>query len=135
MKTCTTCGETKPLSEYYNDRRASDDKVSRCAACCYGAYKDWRARNREKNLSKNSRAQAKRATFLRDAKDRPCDRCGGRFPPIVMDFHHRDPATKEFDVSRAGRSYAKLAAEVAKCDVLCANCHRMEHSDGVWSGD
>jgi hypothetical protein len=43
-----------------------------------------------------------------------------------MDFDHRDPRTKSFELTRvAGRvSLAKLLAEVAKCDIVCANCHR-----------
>ena len=53
--------------------------------------------------------------------------CGGRFPPYAMDFDHRDPEAKLFDVA-AGKSMLKnralLEAEVAKCDVICANCHR-----------
>lgn len=64
------------------------------------------------------------------AKDRPCADCGQEYPSYVMDFHHRDPKTKSFDVSKAHtRSLKSLRAEIAKCDVLCANCHRIrEHS-------
>ena len=43
-----------------------------------------------------------------------------------MDFDHRDPETKEFEVSVKLRrvSFDRLLAEVAKCDVVCANCHK-----------
>jgi len=54
--------------------------------------------------------------------------CGGRFEPHQMDFDHRDPSTKSFGLTK-GRvmlmATAKVPAEVAKCDVVCANCHRM----------
>jgi Zn finger protein HypA/HybF involved in hydrogenase expression len=52
--------------------------------------------------------------------------CGGSFAPYVMDFEHRDPATKSFWIlQRAGSvSTARLEAELAKCDIVCANCHR-----------
>ena len=46
-----------------------------------------------------------------------------------LHFHHRDPKQKEFDVSSAirnGVSLERLQAEIAKCDVLCANCHAIE---------
>jgi hypothetical protein len=69
--------------------------------------------------------QAKRE-WLTEQKDRPCGRCGGRFPAYVMDFHHRDSATKLFTVGRtATRGYDGLVAEIAKCDLFCANCHRI----------
>jgi hypothetical protein len=58
----------------------------------------------------------------------PCADCGRQFPAPAMDFHHRDPADKTFTISqRRGMSWAKLEAEIAKCDVLCAVCHRLRH--------
>jgi hypothetical protein len=52
--------------------------------------------------------------------------CGYRFHPYQMDFDHRDPLTKEFNLT-AGHamlmSRPRLLAEVAKCDIVCANCH------------
>ena len=61
------------------------------------------------------------------AKDVPCHLCGGRFPAVCMDFHHRDPATKAFNIASkiASRSPTSIAEEIAKCDVYCANCHRI----------
>ena len=43
-----------------------------------------------------------------------------------MDFDHRDPREKRYTVSRMiGRAgWARIMAEVAKCDIVCANCHR-----------
>ncbi len=56
----------------------------------------------------------------------PCADCGLSFPPCAMDFDHRDPTTKRTAVSRMiGRAgVAAIMAEVAKCDIVCANCHR-----------
>jgi len=66
------------------------------------------------------------ADILDQLRSVPCSDCGGRFPPCAMDFDHRDPATKELAVSRLiNRSYATLMAEVAKCDIVCANCHHL----------
>ena len=53
--------------------------------------------------------------------------CGGEYPPYVMDFDHRDPLDKTDNVANAvhnGWSVTKFRAEIAKCDVVCANCHR-----------
>ena len=61
--------------------------------------------------------------FKNAAKDAPCVDCGIRYPPYVMDFDHRDPATKKKAVSRI-HSIQMAADEIAKCDLVCANCHR-----------
>jgi hypothetical protein len=68
--------------------------------------------------------------------ERGCRACGER-DPVVLDAHHRDPATKNNRLKHGsnGRKnnaamyrlgWDALEAELAKCDVLCANCHRRE---------
>jgi predicted HNH restriction endonuclease len=51
--------------------------------------------------------------------------------PWLVDFHHRDPSTKSFAISKDD-SYAKpkelVLQEIEKCDPLCANCHRTLHN-------
>jgi hypothetical protein len=43
-----------------------------------------------------------------------------------MDFDHRDPAVKSFAIGPSlTRNRAAVVAEIAKCDVVCANCHRL----------
>lgn len=70
--------------------------------------------------------------LLRDLRRVPCVDCGGRFKPYQMDFDHRDPSTKSFKVM-TGRAMlmatAKVLAEVAKCDIVCVNCHRVRTRD------
>ena len=60
---------------------------------------------------------------------RGCERCGYRTrDPKRLDFHHRDQVTKLFRLSGANRyGWVKIAAEMAKCDVLCKTCHREVH--------
>jgi hypothetical protein len=63
-------------------------------------------------------------------KDVPCSDCNGRFPYYVMDFDHRPGVEKCFEVADylatvLVSNYDKLDAEIAKCDVVCANCHRI----------
>lgn len=71
------------------------------------------------------RYYATRSAFLANEKaSRGCLRCGER-DPVVLDFHHRDRSEKRFLVSMARRmSLEALKEEIARCDVLCANCHR-----------
>ncbi len=78
----------------------------------------------------------RRMEKVRAFKDgKSCDRCG-ESDPRCLDLHHRDPNTKH-KAFKSGRGWSDIAlrdldAELEKCDVLCANCHRKEHNG---SGD
>lgn len=59
------------------------------------------------------------------AKARPCTDCGGSFPYWVMDLDHvPERGEKAFNLSDPGRSAEEVQLELAKCDPVCANCHR-----------
>lgn len=47
-----------------------------------------------------------------------------------LDFHHTDPSSKDLSVNSLVRKSNKqrLLKEFAKCDVVCANCHRKIHA-------
>lgn len=87
---------------------------------------------RDKRLAYQRRVSARlrdsNRDIIRKAKDVPCADCGQHFPTHCMDFDHRPGVDK---VANIGASVAKwasdpdaLIAEIAKCDVVCANCHR-----------
>ena len=48
----------------------------------------------------------------------------------IFEFHHRDPQTKEFKISKpkAGCKWYEFGEELDKVDLLCANCHNLIHS-------
>jgi hypothetical protein len=64
--------------------------------------------------------------FLERLRELPCADCGRRYPPCVMEFDHRDPSEKSYLVSQMpGRvAFRRILEEIAKCDIVCANCHR-----------
>ena len=59
-----------------------------------------------------------------------CKGCDREHQLTVFEFHHRDAATKDFGVSEDGRirRWEEIEAELAKCVLLCANCHREVHA-------
>lgn len=72
------------------------------------------------------------SAWRRRAKQRLVEEAGGKCKVCGYDrylgalqFHHLDPSTKSFSLSRRGctRAFAELKAEAAKCVLLCANCH------------
>lgn len=84
-----------------------------------------RARRPDLENGRVQRFAAKRRVFIDSLKSKPCFDCGGVFPPHVMQFDHRVPANKSFDIGTRyrTRSVIRILAEVEKCDVVCANCH------------
>jgi hypothetical protein len=59
-------------------------------------------------------------------KSTPCLDCGVGYPPYVMEFDHRPGEVKVGEVSKmvANNQRTKVFAEIPKCDIVCANCHR-----------
>jgi len=71
------------------------------------------------------RREENRREVLRYLKTHPCVDCA-RADPVVLEFDHRDPELKLMDVARMmmSRRWPRVLAEIGKCDVRCANCHR-----------
>jgi hypothetical protein len=65
-------------------------------------------------------------------KDQKCTECGFSNYKILQ-YHHLDPSTKKFSISN-GITYMMaiedLKAEIAKCVLLCPNCHCLKHLNG-----
>ena len=92
-----------------------------------------RARPIEHEAAKRKRyAKAKRA-FLDSLKANPCRDCGIQYPPYVMDFDHVR-GIKLFNIARkaSGGDTQAILDEVDKCDLVCANCHRMRTHHRGW---
>ena len=129
VKTCTRCGQTKPLCQFPPVRRSEPEKLqSWCRACFAEAnnrnYYPYYARERDRILARiNARRDAIRQQILEYLREHPCADCS-EADPIVLQFDHR--SDKSFDVASmiaTGASWSRVAAEIAKCDVRCANCH------------
>lgn len=57
--------------------------------------------------------------------DVPCTDCGKTYPPYVLDFDHLGIEPKRRNVSNLCHFQRELIdAEIAKCEIVCANCHR-----------
>ena len=101
----------------YRDR--SDPRQKAAARKYYESRKhEYLARN----LSKKKAIRE----WVQQQKHRPCMDCGVEYPHYVMDFDHRPDEAKSCEPTRLYtlQSWHKARTEVAKCDVVCANCHR-----------
>ncbi|HSK73379.1 MAG TPA: hypothetical protein VK892_16885 [Pyrinomonadaceae bacterium] len=96
--------------------------------------REYYRRNRKhllrKQKEKNRRHVEKVGAWLNELKKGlSCERCSESHP-ATLQFHHLDPKEKEFSIGmyRHGRfSKERLLKEIAKCEVICANCHAREH--------
>lgn len=68
-------------------------------------------------------------------KAQPCMDCGHRYPSPVMELDHVRGEKVDAVASMAHLGYGieKIEAEMQKCDVVCANCHRIRHIERGWS--
>jgi hypothetical protein len=120
----------KPPSEFGARRPDADEAYLRayCRPCYQRVYREYYEKHKALFIHRADRFHATIRNLLRAAKAKPCADCGRSFPYYVMEFDHRDGETKCFNIAdvmgprRVGKK--RLLAEIAKCDVVCANCHR-----------
>lgn len=139
MKTCTHCKVEQPLTNFRVRKAAKDGLQSWCKTCNKAHEANHYANNPErrktiKTNTKNMR-DVNREYVWRYLESNPCP-CG-ESDPRVLEFDHLDPSTKKDDVSYlVSRSYSlqTIKDEIAKCRVLCANCHRRHTyvQQGFW---
>lgn len=60
-------------------------------------------------------------------EENPCIDCGQFYPHYVMDFDHLPGSEKLMDPARLYKtgSISKFLQEIDKCEIVCANCHRI----------
>jgi hypothetical protein len=114
MKTCSKCKLSKGLKEFYpqNDRKSGS---SYCRSC-FNEYCIKRWINKKKMAIE----------YLGGS----CKRCGYNEHYAAMQFHHIDPKEKSFMWNKLRlKSEKKIKTELDKCELLCANCHAIHHSN------
>ena len=69
----------------------------------------------------------RKQTVINKLKDKPCMDCQHKFNPVSMDFDHRPGTRKIRSIGQLLRtaSLERAIAETKKCDLVCANCHRV----------
>lgn len=89
-------------------------------------HAEWQRKHRDEVTGRVKRLAGKKKLLVLAAKNVPCTDCGNRFRPECMDFDHVR-GTKSWNVSAmVERSFSveTILKEIAKCEVVCANCHR-----------
>lgn len=81
--------------------------------------------NREMYIKKAMKRKRDIRRWLNDLKEAsPCKDCKISYPYYVMDFDHLSDKKYEINKLINSCSMTKIRAEIAKCDIVCSNCHR-----------
>ncbi len=92
----------------------------------------WHYQNVQWNTKRTLRRRARLRSWVSEQKESEgCQVCG-ETNCSVLDFHHLDPSEKTMAITEMvtyGYGRERLSNEMAKCVVLCANCHRKEHGN------
>ena len=136
-KRCTTCHGLGPLTDFNVRRSAPDGLQARCRPCS----REWYVRNRLVHMARvrerNKRVRAEHQERLAaHLLEHPCVDCG-EADLRVLDLDHEDPAHKAANVGRLvnlSLPWSTVLAEIQKCSVRCANCHRRRTAEawGWW---
>jgi len=98
-----------------------------CKPCRRAYDAAYHRRTRTRRIEQKKRHHALLTEWMREMKaGRPCAECGGLFPVVAMQWDHRPGEEKVGDVSdliRKTHSKKRILVEIAKCDLVCANCH------------
>ena len=120
-----------PAKAFNKRTTRRDGLTSSCAQCKReynrGHYKANKAYYVLKAAKRNARERAEIREFIFTLKLQPCTDCKKSFHPCVMDFDHVR-GKKLFVISdglRDAITRTRLRAELDKCDLVCANCHRL----------
>src|SRR5579863_10278551 len=129
MKTCTNCKKHKRDSSFHKKRMGLQ---ATCKSCDSTLSREWYKKNRSRVIE--AVGKRKKLLFLDNQKQlwdykltHPCVDCGEK-NPIVLDCDHKNRKTKVAAITQMifkGLSWKVIELELQKCDIRCANCHRI----------
>lgn len=133
-RTCSKCKQDLDISEFNQKgtNKQGDIRYQTFCKTCNAEYSsNWYKNNSQRIIDKNREyKQRMRVWYIELKESMICSICGEDHV-ACLDFHHNDPAEKDGIISESPRRWGKkkILAEIAKCTVLCSNCHRKLHWD------
>lgn len=129
-KLCSKCGERKDHSAFYRRKDRNGALYSRCKECQktrtnahYRQNTAYYVRKAAVRKERNRKAARKLSKELRSRS--PCPDCERTYPWYVMQFDHirGEKHDNVANLVSAGRELHTIKTEIAKCQIVCANCH------------
>ena len=128
MGRCSRCKTEKPDEEFAWHRRKQGKRETYCRPCRAEYKREHYQANKQRYIAaarqrKKALVEERTLFLVGFLREHPCVDCG-EDDPVVLEFDHlRD---KKFSISAGiqGRRWQDVLDEIAKCEVVCANCHR-----------
>lgn len=137
-KQCSSCLKNKDFKNFSSKKDGKHGIKAVCKDCSNKKYREYYYSNNSKLRDQINTARRARTLKIKQfvfdlLKKYGCIDCGEN-NPVVLEFDHIKD--KHSDVSlliRNGCSLSKITAEISKCQIRCANCHRIKTaSDQNW---
>jgi len=127
---CRACGVMRPGQDFAAKNKRTGRRATICRRCQAAYGREHYRKNKPDYLARGKKnkklyRRQNRARLIEYLCGKSCVDCG-ESDPIVLEFDHRDGVKKEDEVGRliGSGQWAKVEAEIAKCDIRCGNCHR-----------
>ena len=128
-KQCSMCKQWKPLDDFHRNRTRRDGRQNLCKPCNLELNKRWyrdhpEARRTRMDEHARRRKRKLQSMLLDYLRAHPCVDCG-ESDPVVLEFDHlRDNSANVTTLVVRRVAWSVILEEIAKCEVVCANCHR-----------
>lgn len=120
-KICIICSIQKPTTEFYKQIKKEDG----------GTWEYYDPACKPCRLIQSAQRRKNIKIQALEYLGWMCNTCKlvDKDYPQIYDFHHTDPSQKDFAISNSAKTFENIKSELDKCIVLCANCHRKEHTN------
>ena len=112
------------VCDTYKHKRTFKRAGRICTKCRNSKYRQYR-KQYQKEWHRGRGGSLKKYIFNHLSQSQ-CVECGEK-KVLVLEFNHKDPSTKSFDLGKAhmikNLTLKELSKEIKKCEVLCRNCH------------
>lgn len=127
FKTCTKCNESKELKFFPKNKKYTLGVWCYCKKCVSDMGSSYYKENRDLKLFKIKQTEIDKYTYVEQIKSKPCADCKIQYHLSAMEFDHLPGCKKLFNIGSGLRKYGleKLKQEIAKCEVVCSNCHHV----------
>lgn len=130
MKYCSRCNTHKPFDDFGKNKVKKDGLAVYCKPCYRNIANKFHSENPENTRARAAKNRVRiKEWFTEYRSGLSCEDCGQNHP-ATLDFHHIDPTEKDDSVTQMVHdcfSIDNIKLEIAKCKVLCSNCHRILH--------
>jgi hypothetical protein len=114
---CTKCDKEMDVAYLVKSKRGTRGYNKICLEC---------NRKRQASYVNSEHSNKRKRQIIQEAKNVPCVDCKVKYPYYVMDLDHLPQHEKKFGLSNYPRyTIAQIAEEIAKCEAVCSNCHRI----------